>query len=565
MPALRNERTQVPDSRSPALPAKESSLSEVSAPQSSRSREEIRSALHNTALEPPQASSSTISDASIAASLQALAQQQEQFTQKVLTPAQSLKTGAERNLASSEKQLAECGVTAYITGLTGASEEAVAVDRKDLANKTAHAEKLKTVYESSLETKRAAEEMLLTATRAEAQGFTHEAAAMRKGATDLLRQASDALKGQKSLDVKQAAETLAGLQNVNQKLDWAIVVSQAPGVVKETAHTVGVGVGFALGGPVGGAAVNQGLRMVEGAAEESMRAARGEKSWKDAGASFLERSQDALVESAITGVSGAAGQKIGAVVQKLKGPTIAKVVAIVSSGTVQSAGTGVQIGYEYAKAHNEFQKAHAKLAGPERDGAYAKFMTERRFSLEEVCKKLGISFVAGAGAKGAFHGVEKLVSTGALQRAKVVVADRVEDLTNNVVEIAGSGQPITAQTIIPALLGGHLTQRAVAHAGPHSGVVRGNAAPSSHQDSSSSAVPLVETATRDIATVSQPKTAAVSKAMSAPPLMRAVAEVVPLKATRPVIDYSLPYSAEQIMKDPQITNKNAVILVQHEG
>ncbi len=425
MPALRDERTKVPDSRSPALPIKESSLPEVSAPQAPRSREEIRATIQQRAVEPPQASSSTISDASIAASLQALAQQQEQFTQKVLTPAQSLKTGAERNLASSEKQLAECGVTAYITGLTSASEEAVAVDRKDLANKTAHAEKLKKVYESSLETKRAAEEMLLTAKRAEAQGFTREAAAMRKGATDLLRQASDGLKGHKSLDAKQAAETMAGLRKLNQKLETAVNRAEwgetIAGGVKETAHTVGVGVGFALGGPGGGAAVNQGLRMIEGATEESMRVALGEKSWKEAGASFLERSQDALVESAITGVSGAAGQKIGAVVQKLKGPTIAKVVDIVSSGTVQSAGTGVQIGYEYAKAHNEFQKEHGKLTGPERDRAYAEFMTERGLSLGEVSKKLGISLVAGAGAKGAFHTVENLVSTGALKRAKQVV------------------------------------------------------------------------------------------------------------------------------------------------
>ena len=471
---------QTPTSPSSALPTKESSLSEVSAPQSSRPREEIWSAIQNTA-QPPQGNSSTISDGSIAASLRALAQQQERFTQKVLTPAQSLKTGAEQRLASSEKQLSECGVAAWVAGFSATCSDDIAVSQKDLANKTAHVENLNKVYESSLETKRAAEEMLLTATRAEAQGFTNEAAAMRKGATDLLRQASDALKGQKPHDVKQAAETIAGLQKLNQKLETAVNRAELgetiAGGVKETAHTVGVGVGFALGGPLGGAAVNQGLRMVEGAAEESMRVASGEKSWKDAGASFLERSQDALVESSITGAAGAVGQKIGAVVQQFRGPTLTKVVDIVSSGTVQSAGTGVQIGYEYAKAHNEFQKEHGKLTGPERDGAYAKFMTERGFSLEEVSKKLGITFVAGASAKGAFHGVEKMVSTGALQRTKGVVADRVEDLTNNVVEIAGSGQPITAQTILPALLGGQVTHSAVAHAVPHGGKSLDNTAP----------------------------------------------------------------------------------------
>jgi hypothetical protein len=400
--------------------------------------------------------------------LEDLAKEQARFSEKVLAPAQSLVKGAETNLATSQKNLEEGGFAASVTGLTATNREAVATDQKDLANKAAHAEKLKAAFEASQETKRAAEEMLATAKRIETQGFANEAAEMRKGASELLHRASESLKGLKSIDKEQVAETMAGLQKLNEKLDGVVhragVAVSAASITKETAHVAGVGVGFAMGGPAGGAAVNQGLRMLEGVAEEGMQVALGNKSSKEAGSDFLKRSADAVVESGITLVAGAAGQKIGAIAQKFNGPVVGKVVDSIGSGAVQSAGTGIQIGYEFAKAHNEFEKQHGKLSGAERDRLYAEFMTDRGLSLEEVSKRLGVSFLAGAGAKVVSHGVEKVPMMRGAPAASHGVVNGAENATNTLVEVAANGQPITLEAVVPALLGGHVTHAPGKHA-----------------------------------------------------------------------------------------------------
>ena len=440
------------------------SLNDVSGPRASQARDQLRSAIHDKAQAPSQ--SSGITDASIETSLSALTQQQAQFHKRVLTPAQSLVEGAQSNVETGRREVAESGIVARLLGHRAALKEGLAISERDVSNQTAHAEKLKARYEASLESKRAAEEMLVTAKRVADQGFTEEAAAMRVGASKLISQANDSLKGLKAIDPQHVAETVAGMRELQKRLDGVIQRAEygqtAASIVKETAHVAGIGVGFALGGPAGGAAVNQGLRMIEGAAEEGMHVVLGNKTRKEAGSEFLKRSQDALVESAITGASGAVGQRVGAFAAKLHGPVVAKTVDILSSGTIQSAGTGVQIGYEFGKAHQEFEKNNPALEGPARERAYTEFMNSHGFSLEEVCKRLGASFAAGAAAKGVFH----VVAQGAApsQGVRVTLANSAENTTSNVGEVTVQGGPITLETVVPALLGGHIVQSGVRQA-----------------------------------------------------------------------------------------------------
>lgn len=461
MVGFHQEKSRGIEARTPTSSTETGSLNDIAGPRASQTRDQIRSSIQDKAKAPSQ--SAGITDTSIETSLSALSQQQEQFHKRVLTPAQSLVEGAKSNVETSRKEVAESGVVERLLGHRSALEAGLAIDERDVSNKTAHAEKLKARYDASLESKRAAEEMLATSKRIAEQGFTEEAAAMRVGASQLLNQASYSLKGLKAIDPQQVAETVAGVRELQKRLDGVIQRAEyaqtATAIVKETAHVAGVGVGFALGGPAGGAAVNQGLRMIEGAAEEGMHVVLGNKTREEAGSDFLKRSQDALVESAITGASGALGQRLGAFAGKLHGPVVAKTVDILSSGTIQSAGTGVQVGYEFAKAHQEFKQNNPTLAGPERERAYTEFMNAHGFALDEVCKRLGASFAAGAAAKGVFHAVAQANSLS--QGVRVAVANGAENATSNVGEVTAQGGPITLETVVPALLGGHLVHAGV--------------------------------------------------------------------------------------------------------
>ena len=464
MVGVQQQKSSGVDARVSTPSSDTDSLNDVSGPRASQARAQLRSSIHDKAQAPTQ--SSGITDASIETSLSALTQQQAQFHKRVLTPAQSLVEGAQSNVETGRREVAESGIVDRLLGHRAALEEGLAISERDVSNQTAHAEKLKARYEASLESKRAAEEMLVTAKRVADQGFTEEAAAMRLGASKLISQANDSLKGLKAIDPQHVAETVAGMRELQKRLDGVIQRAEygqtAASIVKETAHVAGIGVGFALGGPAGGAAVNQGLRMIEGAAEEGMHVVLGNKTRKEAGSEFLKRSQDALVESAITGASGAVGQRVGAFAAKLHGPVVAKTVDILSSGTIQSAGTGVQIGYEFGKAHQEFEKNNPALEGPARERAYTEFMNSHGFSLEEVCKRLGASFAAGAAAKGVFH----VVAQGAApsQGVRVTLANSAENTTSNVGEVTVQGGPITLETVVPALLGGHIVQSGVRQA-----------------------------------------------------------------------------------------------------
>jgi 8-oxo-dGTP pyrophosphatase MutT (NUDIX family) len=545
-------------------------LQELEVSGAPKARAEIRSHIQNNVLQNKESRSPEATDSKLQDTLKALSNEQSEFKEKVLEPARMLTEGAKLNLISHEKQLKDSGFIDWVSGHKAALEEVGAVYQKDATNQTAHSAKLEARYHASLETKQAAEEMLETARTVESQGLKDEAAVMRTRAAELLNQAKDALKGLKSMDAQQAAETIAGLQKINQRLDAVIqrseVASTAASVVKEAAHVAGVGVGFALGGPTGGGLVNQGMRMIESAAEEGMHIVLSNKSREEAGRDFLHRSRDAVVESGITAVSGAIGQRVGTLVQKLQGPVLAKAVDIVSSGTIQSAGTAVQLGYEFTKAHHEFENAHSSLVGPDRDKAYAEYMSTRGFALDDVSKRLGASFAAGAGAKGVFHVVSRNpqmrsdisahpsspVVPVKVEGARHTLASAGENLTGNLGEVVGNGQPISVQTIIPALVGGHLSQVGVQSAGaPHG--------------SRSSAETISETTLTDSTKTSHPKSAPASEAVSAPPSMRAIPDAVPSKTTGPAVDYSLPDSVKGIMKNPRITTKNAVILVQHEG
>jgi 8-oxo-dGTP pyrophosphatase MutT (NUDIX family) len=540
-------------------------LKAMTAPSAAPTRDEMRASIQRKVAASSGTSTSDVTHDTLQESLKALSLQQSLFQSEVLAPAQRIRDGAQGTLNGSEAELKNAGFLDWVSGHTGALENAVNVHQKHATNTSGHADKLKNRHDGSLESKQAAEQLLNTAQRVESQGFPQEAAAMRSKAMALVNQASESLKGLSFIDPEQTAQTIAGLRKLNERLDGVIrraeYASTAASVVKETAHVAAVGVGFGIGGPAGGALVNQGMRMIESTAEEGMHVALGNKTKQEAGKAFLQRSQDALVESGITAVSGLAGQRVGAIAQKLKGPVLAKAVDIISSGTIQSAGTGVQLGYEFTKAHQEFEKKNLNLSGPERDTAYSEFMNSRGFALDEVCKRLGASFAAGAGAKAVFHGVSKGAIASLPSRASVVppsveggrhiVANAAENMTSTVGEVAANGQPISLETIVPALVGGHLSQVGVQSSSPTTAPVSPLTFPS--RVSATDTIPSTDPRPR-----SEP-------AHMDPPNRKGTEDVRISKDVGPDIDYSLPDSAHRILHDPKITTRNAVVIVHHEG
>jgi hypothetical protein len=197
--------------------------------------------------------------------------------------------------------------------------------------------------------------------------------------------------------------------------------------------------------------------MVEGATEELTKVAMGEQSYEEAHDSFTERSKQALVESSITLVAGAAGSKLNKIVGAMSGPVAAKSVDIVGTGLVQSGGTAIQIGVEYAQAKSEFDKENAGLTGAEREQAYKDFMAQNGFTLEQVSKRLGVSFGSGAAAK-VLGGLAKKFG------------DETEEFTSELGEQIGHGQPLTAETLVAAAVGSHATKRGVqSSANAHNG------------------------------------------------------------------------------------------------
>lgn len=413
--------------------------------------------------------------------IKSLEEQQAATKKKVVDVAHMLTGGAKSNLDSTNKSLAETGIIDRLSGYTSALEKQQEVDSRHFQSVSEHERKVTERYENSLAASKAAKEMIENANKLDKLGYKDQAELMRKNASDTIANARKALEGLSSIDKDELRKTMAGLKEVNEKLDTAIsrveTAAAVTGVVKEVNHTVGVGVGYVLGGPPGAALVNQGLRMIEAGSEESMNVALGMKTKEQAASDFASRSADAVIESGITLVAGAAGNKLGKIVNAAKGPALAKVVDVAGTGLVQAGGEAVKVGYDYVQAKIKFDQKYGNLKGAEREKALQQFMAENHLDLAGVSKRLGVSFASGAGSKL----VGKLLSGQATAGLRHHVANNVGDITGKVIETTGSGGELSAGSMLSSVVGSMITHKAVASSQPKP-VSSQSAKPSSEVD-----------------------------------------------------------------------------------
>jgi hypothetical protein len=385
--------------------------------------------------------------------------------------------GAQRNFENSVRLAQNVSLMGQLLGLGDDALKQLQVDRDNLERAIARERELKeqqrdlegaekeigSMYESAAVIDKAAVEKEKAAALKEGKekdDALKEVKDLAKSAK-LLRETADQMAttwADKDISALSAADAQAyreGLQELNERLDETIFLAKVGGttasVVRETAHVAGVGIGFVTGGPAGGAIINLGLRMVEGSTEELTKVAMGEQSYEEAGDAFRERFVQAGVESGITLVAGAAGSKLSQVVQRMnKGPLkpLKHVVDVVGTGLVQSGGTAIQIGVEFAQAKSEFDKQSEGLTGAEREQAYKDFMEQNGLTLEKVTQRLVVSLGAGAGSK-------------VLGNLAKKASDEVEEFTSELGEQLGHGQPLTAETLVAAAVGSHATKRGV--------------------------------------------------------------------------------------------------------
>lgn len=208
-------------------------------------------------------------------------------------------------------------------------------------------------------------------------------------------------------------------------------------------------VGYALGGSVGAGLVNQGLRMVESGATEISSVVIGSKTGEQALQSFGQSSKDAVVESLVTGVAGAAGSKLGKVVGGVASPLAAKTADVVGTGVVAAGGEAIQVSYEYLEARQQFIKDNPGLKGKELEAGLDQYLQSRNLDLEAISKRLGVSMASGAASKL----IGNILSGKATEGVRQQFAEHAADLTGNATEMVANGQEISASGLVTTILG----------------------------------------------------------------------------------------------------------------
>lgn len=386
--------------------------------------------------------------------------EQDNFTKRIIKPATDTTEGFRKNLVNSQRNLDESGALDWLSGTTSGYKKAVEVDRKSYEDQAKQLALVKERYEGSMEAAKLAKEMLATAKKYDGLGYNSQADALRKTAADMIEKSHQSIQGLTSVDPQSLRVAAAGLKEVSEKLEAGIsrleTAQTVTKVVMEVNHQVGVGVGYALGGPGGAALVNQGLRMVESAGGQIAEVNLGNKTWAQASADFGQSSLDAVVESSVIFVAGAAGNKLGAVAKAIKGPVIGKVVEIAGTGLVQSGGEAISIGYQYLQLQSQFEKSAAGLKGAERQAAYDQFMADNGMDLAGVSKRLGISFASGSASKFIGRALENKLASGLGGR----VAEKTGDLAVTVAETKARGGEITMESLLGNIVGSAIAHKA---------------------------------------------------------------------------------------------------------
>jgi ppGpp synthetase/RelA/SpoT-type nucleotidyltranferase len=421
-----------------------------------------------------------------------LEMQQKQFEKKVVKTADNLARGAQNNLDSSETQLKECGFIERMSGVKASIEKQHSTDKQHAKDTKEHYEKTQDTLKQSKQNLVEAKSLIDQAANLEKSGNPQQAAEMRQQAQELLTAASDSLSGTKAINKEHSKKAMDGYKEssrlsakASSRLETAEKVTE---VVKEVNHTVGVGVGFALGGPAGAALVNQGLRMVESGASEITSVAIGSKTGEQALNSFGKSTKDAAIESLITGVAGAAGSKLGKVVGGLASPLAAKAADVAGTGVVAAGGEAIQVGYEYLETRQQFIKDNPGLKGKELDAELDKHMAERNLDLQGISKRLGVSLASGAASKLVGNLLSGKATEGIVAGMRQQAAEQVGDITGNAGQMAANGQQMSTSDVVTSLIAGvannKLTSKhndpedhSPSSRGRHSGPVRHPAAP----------------------------------------------------------------------------------------